>query len=166
LTKVTVLFKNTFPFQPISSSRNLKKPIKQFHLKVETELNSLTLVLQWFELNISPLLPEQFEWQCKIALVEGFTNTVLHAHKDLPPTTTIDLEVNIFQQYLEIKIWNWGKPFNLQAKLKALVQQKENLLEKEKGWGLQFMERLTDELQYIRTSDRRNCLVMRKNFMV
>ncbi|MDY7015920.1 MAG: ATP-binding protein, partial [Cyanobacteriota bacterium] len=34
---------------------------------------------------------------------------------------------------------------------------------KEGGRGLLFIQQLTDEMSYIRTRDRRNCLIMRKN---
>jgi serine/threonine-protein kinase RsbW len=49
---------------------------------------------------------------------EAFTNAVRHAHKNLPRETRIDLEITVFNARLEIKIWDWGELFDLQAKLK------------------------------------------------
>ena len=152
------------------------KLIKQFCLQVNTDLEALTVVLQWFEQIVTPLIPKSVFWQCQVALAEGFTNTVRHAHKNLPPTTTIDLEINVFSSCLEIKIWNWGEPFDLDSALRSLPYQNHNLLDEE-GRGLLFMQNLTDELQYIRVSPKsagdssgnvsapaqgRNCLIMRK----
>lgn len=136
--------------------------IKQFRLQVKTELNALVIVLQWFEKVSKPLLPEKSFWQCQVALAEGFTNTVRYAHKNLSPTTPIDLEVNFFTNYLEIRIWDWGQPFDLQAKLNLLSQSTEDPLQKESDRGLFFMKELTNDLQYIRLSNHQNCLIMRK----
>jgi serine/threonine-protein kinase RsbW len=80
----------------------------------------------------------------------------------LPQATLIDLEVKVFAEYLEIRIWDRGQPFKLEAMLHSIVQQQQNP-ESEGGRGLLFMYKLTDDLRYIRTDDLRNCLVMRKN---
>ncbi len=40
----------------------------------------------------------------RIGLAEGFTNTVRYAHKNLPPTTPIDLELTFSSHSLEIKL--------------------------------------------------------------
>ncbi|MGB7440962.1 MAG: ATP-binding protein [Coleofasciculaceae cyanobacterium] len=138
------------------------KPLKQSNLHVETDLNAVAEVLQWFEQFSSKLLPEQFCWQTQIALVEGFTNAVRHAHQHLPKKTVIELELKLFENYLEIRIWDWGKPFDLSEKLQTLCQEKCDPLEKEGGRGLIFIDQLTDELSYSRLSDQRNCLLMRK----
>lgn len=135
---------------------------KQFHLQLKTDLGALTEVLQWFERVAAPLLSEQQYWQCQVALAEGFTNAVRHAHRNLPPTTVIEIEANICPKCLEMKIWDWGQPFDLKAKLQELDCSDEDPLGKEGGRGLLFMRQLTDELSYLRSADRRNCLVMRK----
>jgi serine/threonine-protein kinase RsbW len=49
---------------------------------------------------------------------EAFTNLVHHAHKNLPRETPIELEITVFNERLEIKIWDRGEPFDFQAKLK------------------------------------------------
>lgn len=139
------------------------KPLKESRLQVETDLNAVPEVLQWFEQFTSPLLPQQFCGECQLALVEGFTNAVRHAHHHLPPTTPIDLELELFPQYLEMRVWDQGQPFDWQAKLDALCQEDIDPLEKEGGRGLMFMNQLTDELSYVRFTDERNCLLMRKH---
>jgi serine/threonine-protein kinase RsbW len=49
---------------------------------------------------------------------EAFTNAVRHAHKNLPRETPFELEITVFNERLEIKIWDWGEPFDFQPKLK------------------------------------------------
>lgn len=153
------------PFKKIQTniiSGQTREPIERFCLQVKTELEAINIILQWFERAIAPLVPEPIRWQCKLILTEGFTNTVIHAHRGLPPSTSIDLEVSIFKHYLEIEIWDWGKPFDLQAKLKSFNRHQQNVLEIEKGRGLQFMKQLTDDLKYVRFSNGRNCLIASK----
>ncbi|MEG4630135.1 ATP-binding protein [Microcoleus sp. AR_TQ3_B6] len=139
-----------------------KQPKAEWHLQVETHQNALTSVLEWLENIVLPMIPADFRWQCKLIITEGFINAVGHAHENLPRATPIDLEVKVFADYLEIRIWDRGQPFNLEAKLHSIVQQQHNP-ESEGGRGLLFMYKLTDDLRYIRTDDLRNCLVMRKN---
>ena len=135
----------------------------KFHLQVDTKLGHLKDVLQWFEGFISPYLSQKTGWQCEVALAEAFTNAVRHAHQDLPTSTPIDLEVELFSNFLEIRVWDCGKPFDLKAQLLA-NEQNINSIEKEGGRGLQFIKKLTDELQYLTSSDYRNCLVIRKKY--
>ncbi|MBE9125096.1 MULTISPECIES: ATP-binding protein [unclassified Coleofasciculus] len=139
-----------------------EEPIKQSCLQVETDLNAVKEVLQWFEQFVSPRWPKDFWWGCQVALEEGFTNAVRHAHRHLPPTTPIELELKVFANRLEMRIWDRGEPFDLLTKLQVLCQEKCNPLEKEDGRGLIFMYRFTDELSYQRLSDQRNCLLMLK----
>lgn len=136
--------------------------LQESHLRVETDLDAVTEVLEWFEQFTSPLLSPEFCHKCQLALVEGFTNAVRHAHHDLPKTTPIDLELQLFTKYLEMRIWDWGEPFDWQAKLDALCHEDIDPLEKTGGRGLMFMKQLTDEVSYVRLSNEQNCLLMRK----
>ena len=61
-----------------------------------------------------------------------------------------------------MKIWDWGKPFDLKAKLPSLCQQVYQSTEKEEGRGLYLIQQITDELEYPRLDEQRNCLIMRK----
>jgi len=147
-----------------------EKPLQQSRLQVKTDLEAITEVWQWFEQFTSPLLPQLFWWECEVALTEGFTNVVRHAHQHLPQTTPIEIELKVFAQYLEMRIWDRGKPFDLQAKLQSLCQEQSDALEQEQsdaleregGRGLIFMHKFMDELDYLRGSDGRNCLLLRK----
>lgn len=135
-----------------------------FRLQVLTELEALIPVLQWFETNARSFLPDSVLWQCKVALAEGFTNAVRYAHQDLPAATPIDLELTLQSHSLEIRIWDRGQPFDLQAKLDSLQAHPVAPLDLESDRGLLFMRALTDRLQYIRSTDGRNCLILSKNY--
>jgi len=138
---------------------------KQSQLKVSTNIKDVEKVLEWFEqFNQSPMEANVW-WKCQTALVEGFTNAVRHAHKNLPSHTPIELEVKVFAKYLEIRIWDYGQPFDFSAKLQEILDNPPmDPLQKEGGRGLIFMKKLTDHLEYSRGADERNCLLMRKNF--
>ncbi|MGK7941808.1 MAG: ATP-binding protein [Crocosphaera sp.] len=136
--------------------------MKPFQLAVVTDIQALEEILIWFEAVAKPYLSPQTLWECKLALSEGFTNTVLYAHRDLPSTLPIIINVNVYRTVLEILIWNQGPFFDLKAKLAELKQQNVNPLDLEGDRGLFFMEKLMDELDYIRFKDQRNCLKMRK----
>ena len=108
----------------ILNSLNLFQQQNKFSLQLTTDIKSVTQVLSWLE-QLDPLpIPEAVLHQCKLAVVEGFTNAVRHAHKNLPRATPIELEITVFNERLEIKIWDGGKPFDFAAKLQ------EKLLEK------------------------------------
>lgn len=141
---------------------NPKTP-KQSHLQVTTDLNAVAEVLQWFDQFVSPQLPDGFWRDCKLALVEGFTNAVRHAHRHLPKTTPIELELKVFPQSMEMRIWDRGEPFDLLDTLTSLSEEESDPLDRENHRGLIFMYKLTDELSYERLSDHRNCLFMRKS---
>ena len=136
---------------------------KQYHLQVKTELEALKEVIQWFEGLVFPQVPQKMAWQCEVALVEAFTNAVRHAHQHLPRNTPIDLEVELLPNFLEMRIWDRGNSFDLDAKL--LKGEKEvGSMDKEGGRGLQFIKKLTDELQYLNLPNHRNCLIVRKKY--
>jgi len=148
---------------PLGKTENL---LQQFQLRVKTEIAELNAVLHWFEKIALPILPEKCFWQCQLALSEGFTNTVLYAHAQMPTFTPIELYIKFFPQSLEMQIWDYGKPFDLTAKLDSIIARTIHPIEQESDRGLFFMKQLTDELHYIRAEDGRNCLLMvKKNIL-
>ncbi|CAD5962702.1 Serine-protein kinase RsbW [Planktothrix tepida] len=136
--------------------------LAQSNLQVKTTLTALEEVLKWFDRITSTFLPSDIFHKCQIALTEGFTNAVRHAHRTLPETTPIELEVKVFSPWIEMRIWDWGEPFNLEKALEMMSEMHADPLEHEGGRGLIFMSKLTDELYYTRLDDQRNCLVMKK----
>jgi serine/threonine-protein kinase RsbW len=138
-------------------------PIQKIHLQVNTELKELAQVLQWFN-QLEHLPISQTLWsQCQLVLAEGFTNAVRHAHKNLPLETPIELEVTVFNERLEIKIWDYGQPFDLEAKLSELKKLDQDPLEQEGGRGISIMKQVADQVSYTQISDEQNCLVIVKH---
>lgn len=137
-------------------------PLKESCIQVTTDLNALTDVLQWFDQFELPPLSKDFLWQCRVVLTEGFTNAVRHAHCHLPSNTLIELEMTLFVDYLEIKIWDQGDFFDWEGTLLAISQEDIDPLEKEGGRGLMFIKQLTDHVEYDRFFDRKNCLTFHK----
>ncbi len=137
-------------------------PLQKIFLQVNTELSAVDQDLNWYEPLEKLPFPKTVLWQCKLALVEGFTNAVRHAHKGLSLETPIELEVTVFKERLEIRIWDYGQAFDLKAKLSELSEINQDPLEREGGRGLEFMQKLADQLSYTRTYDKRNCLLLVK----
>jgi len=107
------------------SEPSYNHPLHKIKLQVNSELEAVTQVLWWVE-QLEPLgIPETVLQLCKLAAVEGFTNAVRHAHKNLSvQTPKIELAIAVFNQRLEIEIWDWGKPFDLKTKLKEELPEK------------------------------------------
>lgn len=113
--------KNGFS-SPSPGATDSPTPRKQIQLQVNSDLGALEDVLAWYQGLENQPIPKSIWWQCQIALAEGFTNAVNHAHKDLPCTTPIDLRVSVFDEFIEICIWDYGPPFDLQAEFQNTPQ--------------------------------------------
>jgi|JI71714B2RNA_FD_contig_61_1250318_length_5872_multi_9_in_0_out_0_3 serine/threonine-protein kinase RsbW len=131
-------------------------------LEVQTDRESLTVVWQWFEQFSQTLIGDTIQWQCKLALTEGLTNVIDHAHKSLPETTPIELELKMFTHKLEIRIWDRGGPFNFKHKLHWILRAGLIPVDDEHHRGLFLMYKLMDEVYYTRLQDQRNCLLLIK----
>ncbi|MBD2343031.1 ATP-binding protein [Anabaena subtropica] len=132
------------------------------HLTINSELKLLNQVQQWFE-EFSLKYLSQLGWtesqlyRLNLALAEGFTNAVRHAHRSLPPETTIEIEVNLWINKIEIRIWDHGKPFDPDA----IAEPQPGTLQVG-GYGWFLLRRLADRVVYERSEDGRNCLVIVK----
>jgi serine/threonine-protein kinase RsbW len=102
-----------------------------------------------------------------------FTNVVSYAHEGLSEETPIDIEIaiNEVEYLLEMRIWDFGEPFDLQAEIEraALEAQKSQDLENiddipTGGRGLMIAKTVADTISYETLPDGRNCFVMTKSF--
>lgn len=140
-------------------------PVPQkYLLTVKTDIYALASVQEWFQQFTE--IPAK-EWlQCNLVLTEGFTNVVCHAHEHLPEDTPIDIEVTLFPKALEIRIWDFGEPFDFHQKLESLTKERNEVVDIENiptgGRGLIITAAIADEVNYDRTNDGRNCLMIRK----
>ena len=140
-----------------------KSPVPgQAHLQVNTGLNELDGVLSWFAQLHQPPIPTSVWIRCQLALAEGFTNVVRHAHKGQPPDTPIDIEVAVFPEHLEIKIWDYGPPFDLEQRIRDVSDKID--IYSGGGRGLKLMKDIADTLSYGPTADNRNCLSIAKRY--
>jgi serine/threonine-protein kinase RsbW len=128
--------------------------------QAKTDLAELSQVLAWFDNFTESLLPEITFMQCQILLAEGFTNAVRHAHKNYPSHTPIDIEVVMLPQQIEIRIWDYGQPFDMGQKLESLPARIDT--ESTGGRGLKLLMLMSGQLSYFRTEDDRNCLLITK----
>ncbi|MEM6448740.1 MAG: anti-sigma regulatory factor [Cyanobacteria bacterium P01_D01_bin.105] len=122
------------------------------YLLVGSRLEALATVQKWFHnlLNQSqsptstpPVwVGESFD-ELNLALAEGFTNAVRHAHANLPSSTPIVIEGWVQCRRIEIRIFDQGEPFDPDS----LVEPQPGTL-REGGYGWFLLRRLVDEATY------------------
>ncbi|MEP6524574.1 ATP-binding protein [Microcoleus vaginatus DQ-U2] len=136
--------------------------LKKADLQVNTGLNGLSWVLSWFAQLYDSRIPTSVWIRCQLALAEGFTNAVRHAHKGKPADLPVDIQVAVFAESLEIKIWDSGAPFDLEKKIKDISEKVD--INSPGGRGLKLIKDIADSISYERTADGRNCLSIVKNY--
>lgn len=134
---------------------DLNRFIRQF----SSDLNALDQVLSWFEQLKQPSIPKKVWLQCQLAIAEGFTNAVRHAHQGLPTTVLVTVEVSQLPHCLEMRVWDQGPPFDLEQRLQTLSQSIDD--QAGGGRGLAILQKIADKLSYTRTDDQ-NCLLIVK----
>lgn len=142
-----------------------RKPLvilRKSGFQTQTDPDALKAVLAWFDEFQSLPIPPAVWLQCQLALIEGFTNAVRHAHRGLPPETPIEIEVTATTDALEFKIWDQGPGFDFNSTLHRKL--KTTTPDSEGGRGLRIMQRVADTVSYCPTADGRNCLYIYKAF--
>jgi serine/threonine-protein kinase RsbW len=141
--------------------------LEKANLKVSSSLKELERVLSCFDRVNKFAIEQKIRDECRLALAEGFTNAVRHAHHNLPTEVPIEIEIAILEQSLELRIWDYGPPnFDLQAYIKNLpLRQKQNHRLDTNGRGIPILLKIADRLSYFRTEDGRNCLLIVRNYL-
>ena len=139
----------------------MKSPI-QTKIEVTSDLKAIDLVLFQYNQIYHNTIPQQDWLQCQLALVEGFTNAVRHAHKNLPQETPITIAISLDRQKMIVRIWDYGQPFDLKNFIRTVSQKNRNW--EGSGRGIAIMHKIADSLSYKRVSDRQNCLKIVKYF--
>lgn len=134
--------------------------LKFERLKVKSDLTVQTAVQKWFAQFYSTHISgynssDHLFHRLNLALAEGFSNAVRHAHQELPSETPIEIELAVGDKRLEIRIWDQGKPFDPDSVKEPLPG---TLCEGGYGWFL--LRRLADRVVYERCADGRNCLLI------
>lgn len=135
---------------------------QRVHIQVGSDLGDLAQVLSWFDQVRDFPIPHLVWLECQLILAEGFTNAVRHAHQGRAEDLTIDIEVTVRADAVELRIWDFGHEFDLQRQLDTMPAEVDP--DAEGGRGLRLMQRMSDSLQYARTADNRNCLLVVKHY--
>ncbi len=136
------------------------KVLQKIRFQVHSDLNYLNRVLLQFDRLYRDFIPQSDWLQCKLALAEGFTNAVRHAHKNLPPEVPIIIEALLTETTIEIYIWDRGAPFDLHQYIAQAAQNQNNLFLG--GRGIPILIKIADRLDYYRTAAEQNCLLIVK----
>ncbi|PZO34333.1 MAG: anti-sigma regulatory factor [Shackletoniella antarctica] len=131
-------------------------------IETQTDANALKSVLAWFDQFQSAPIPHNIWLQCQLALIEGFTNAVRHAHAGLPPETPIGIEASVSDRAIDIRIRDHGPGFDLTSVLRHKITVNDP--DSEGGRGLKIMYLIADRLTYEPADDRGNCLHLHKAF--
>ncbi len=141
----------------------MKIPSKT-NIQVHSDLKALDVLLLQFNKAYQDYITQQDWLKCQLALVEGFTNAVRHAHKNLPRETPILIEVNLTREQMEIRIWDRGEYFDLSNFIATISKQDNKWLGN--GRGIAIMNKIADRLEYSRFGNNYNCLLIVKKFQV
>ena len=138
------------------------KVLRSIKIEVPSDLNALDQVLSQFNQVYQDFIPLRDWLQCRLALAEGFTNAVRHAHKNLPADIPIKIEVLLQEKAIEIKIWDYGSAFDLHRFIAETSRKHADWLAS--GRGIPILNKISDRLEYYRTENEQNCLTIIKKF--
>ncbi|MEM9135763.1 MAG: ATP-binding protein [Cyanobacteria bacterium P01_F01_bin.42] len=139
-------------------------------LQIESDLERLPEVVAWFEqFKQSLLSPERWQ-QANLALMEGFTNAVRHAHGPKLASAIIKVDARLDDDTFALEIWDHGPPYDFDAalvKLQTVLSAPDfDPLQRESQWGgvifLRLIQRHGWRIQYVRHGAL-NCLQAQVN---
>jgi serine/threonine-protein kinase RsbW len=148
--------------------------LHQSHIQVNSDIYALVQLQEWFY-QFQDFLPKPIWMQCNLVLVEVFTNVVSYAHERLPEETpiTIEFDIDATQKNLELRIWDFGEPFDLQAEIERAAKKSEENKYSESiddiptgGRGLIIAKTVADDIKYTTMPDGRNCFSMTKKYQI
>ena len=127
-----------------------------------TDPKALKPLLNWFDQFRKAPMPHKVWLQCQLALIEGFTNAIRHAHAGLASETPIRIEIVVSDHDIDIRIWDQGPGFDLDD----ILEQKLAVTEKdaEGGRGLRIIYLVADKMSYQPVGDNGNCLHIHKTY--
>lgn len=126
-------------------------------LVIDSKLEALFKVHDWLKAVCASLEPDvawakHYYDRMNIALAEGVSNAVRHAHATLPPDTPIAIDIALNDQRVDICIWDQGDPFDPDE-----LREPEPGTLRQGGYGWVLLRRVVDRVKYHR-QDNRNCL--------
>ncbi len=139
-------------------SADARQPISE--LAVSSDLGELDTVLSWFERQQHPDVPSDLWMQAQLALVEGFTNAVRHAHAHLVAPPQVQLSLQRSSEAFCIQIIDHGEPFDFTAALARVEAEVaasgHDPLAREAHWGLVMFLKLQKQYGWTISHCRRD----------
>ncbi|MGD1921070.1 MAG: ATP-binding protein [Pleurocapsa sp.] len=132
------------------------------NIEIPGDLLELDRLLLKFNQIYQDFIPCRDWLQCRLALAEGFTNAVRHAHKNIPKEIPIEIEVLLKRNSMEIRIWDYGSAFDLKGFIFETSKKHNKWLTS--GRGIPLLNKIADRLDYQRTEQQKNCLIIIKKF--
>ena len=138
------------------------KALQTINIEVPGDLQELDGLLIKFNQIYRDFIPCRDWLQCRLALAEGFTNAVRHAHKNIPKEIPIEIQVLLSDDSMEIRIWDYGSAFDLRSFIIQTAEKHHSWLSS--GRGIPLLNKIADRLDYHRTKEQKNCLIVFKKF--
>ena len=136
--------------------------LQTINIEVPGDLQELNGLLIKFNQIHQSFIPCRDWLQCRLALAEGFTNAVRHAHKNIPKEIPIEIQVRLRRNSMEIRIWDYGSAFDLKGFINKTAEKHHAWLGS--GRGIPLLNKIADRLDYKRTEQQKNCLIVFKKF--
>ncbi len=137
--------------------------LDQYQFHVASDLTQLDQVLeQCNKINRHDRIPRHDWMQCQMAIAEGFTNAVRHAHGEELKDCPVNIDLTLQEDCLDIRIWDHGKNnFNLDNHLQHLDMKVNEFATG--GRGFIILKKIASKLAYKHDEQRQqNYLLISK----
>jgi serine/threonine-protein kinase RsbW len=113
---------------------------------VPSHLDGVGEVLARFERLRSPQISDSLWVEGQTALMEGFSNAVRHAHRDLTPPPPVAIDLSRSSAELRIQIDDHGPGYDMEEAWRRLDREQASHdydpLEREAHWGMVLLRQL------------------------
>lgn len=139
-----------------------KIPLIRSELTISSDFNELATVRSFIRNFWRIPVPikgfdEVIAWEVELAVHEAVANVVEHSYHNLP-NRWIHIEVELFYEKVDVRIFHEGDPFTLES---LSVDIPEN--SKDRGLGLYIIRETMDKIQYLKTDVGKNIIYLSKN---
>lgn len=116
-------------------------------LLIPSDIQFISVVEQWL-LGFLNLELEHFKGRpqiiqrLRLALAEGYSNAVRHAHKG-KPSLPVKLRLEVVQDLILLEIWDQGDGYDIQQYSAPKPEDRQ-----EGGYGWMILSRLVDDVRY------------------
>ena len=128
-----------------------------------SDASQLETILRWLEDLYDPSIPRSVWLEIQTAVGEGFDNAVRHAHRNLPASMPVELEVVLSRGLITLRIWDCGPGFDFDALMVTLPDHVS--VHAESGRGFCILRKVADRLSYTLEPDNRHCLLLEKRYI-